>query len=119
MDRGESSLITISVDTASLVRGTRQITIGLRIAATTVPLEQAKRTSGKIAENTPVLTGRLRKTVRPVKVPGGAGVTYGGTLPYARKIERHDHMVREGIKGTDREFQHAMIAAAELVTGRL
>lgn len=76
-------------------------------------MDQARHTASKVKSGVPVLTGRLAATVKPSKIVGGAAVSYGGTLPYARKIERRSHAVQDGIEGAQAEFIARMTVAAE------
>lgn len=109
----------IDVDVSAVVRGLRALAAGLDRTGPRVAFEQAGRTSAKVRSGVPVRTGRLASTVDAVRVPDGAAVVYGGTLPYARYIERRAHAVKRGIAGAQTEFHRAMVDAAEREVAQL
>jgi hypothetical protein len=104
--------VTVSVDVSKVVRGMRKLSKGLDRIPNNTGLRRAHETAARVAELTPVLTGRLRSTVTASPIRGGGAVHYGGTLPYANKIERSQHPVEQGIADAANGFQRDMTDAA-------
>lgn len=98
----------VQVDWSDVERGVRQLADGLARAGPTVGYATAVKVADRIRGGVPVLTGRLRGTVHADHVHDGGAVHYGGTLPYARKIERRTHAVAEGTRGAEAAFYAAM-----------
>lgn len=119
----------VVVDTSHLERDTARLVAGLKAGGPHEAAAQAQRTAARVRAATPVRTGRLRSTVGTVPTfvygrgvgqgPGAWGVTYGGGLPYAGKIERSRHPVRKGARGSKTEFQRACNEVAERLVGRV
>lgn len=112
-------MIGLDVDVSAVLRALNALAAGLDRTGPRTAMVQAVRTAGDVRGRVPVRTGRLASTVGPVRIPGGAGVTYGGTLPYDRYIERRAHAVERGIAGAPEQFHRLMTAAAEAEVARL
>ena len=109
----------VEVDTSGLVAGMRALGKGLERVSPRVGMAQATETARAIAAGVPVRSGALRATVGVTVARDGAGVTYGGGLPYAGYIEGRAHAVEDGVDGADDAFHRKMTNAAEAEVRRL
>ena len=89
----------VEVDTSKLERFMRRLADGLDKGGQSVARRHAEQTAAEIRGNVPRRTGRLAASVQVVTVPGGYGVAYGGTLPYARYIEHRTNTVADAVDG--------------------
>lgn len=105
--------VGVTVDASKLVRAMAKLSKGLEKASERRGLEHATRTADTIRGGVPVLTGRLQNTVRATRIVGGGAVHYGGTLPYAWKIERSTHTVERALKDAPGGFHRVMFDAAQ------
>jgi hypothetical protein len=111
--------VTVEIDTSAVERGIAQLVAGLTAIPDRVPIDTARTTAAAIRSRVPVRSGRLRGTVDAVPVSDGAAVTYGGTLPYARYIERRARAVESAVGPSAVGFVSAMTRAAEREVARL
>ena len=110
---------TVDVDWAPVTKAVAQLTDGVESGSRRAALEQATATAGEIRSAVPVLTGRLAASVGVIPEGDGAAVTYGGGLPYARKIERRTHAVADAVADAPARFAAAETAMAEREVSRL
>lgn len=103
----------LSMDVSSVTRGMAKLAKGLDHITATTGYEHAQRTAAEIHAAVPVWTGALQSTCRATRIPYGGDVHYGGTLPYARKIERRTHVVANALAGAPGRFQREMTALAQ------
>jgi hypothetical protein len=108
-----------TIDASKVTRGIAKLAKGLEDASAKRGMEHATRTAKEIQSAVPVLTGRLAGTVKATRTQGGGDVHYGGTLPYARKIERRNHAVANALAGAPSSFHRTMVAAAEQEVAKL
>ena len=110
----------VTVDTSHLDRDTAQLASGITSGAKRESYFQAVRTSSKIRDLTPVLTGRLRATVGTVDVTGGTGVTYGdGRTVYHFVQNARKRIVRRGTRGARADWYRTLQALAAREVGRV
>lgn len=102
----------IEVDWSDVQRGVAHLVDGLDEGAKRTAREAAVRTAAAVRPRVPMLTGRLRSTVEVVDVPDGAGVTYGGGLPYATYIEHRSGAVEDGVAATSDDYGRAAVEMA-------
>lgn len=108
-----------TVDMSGLTRKMARLAAGLDPAGQLAARQTAEATAKKIADATPVLTGRLRSTVGTTSERNGAGVTYGGNLPYANYIDHRTNAVEDAVKDAQEEFKRTAELAANKVIGGL
>lgn len=97
----------VEVDWSHVQRGMRQLADGIDAGSLRTAREQATATAAAIRPRVPVRTGALRSTVTVVDQPDGAGVTYGGDLPYANYIEHRSDAVADGVAATAEQYGRA------------
>lgn len=112
-------MIGVELDATALIRGLEKFAAGLEREGARRGLENATHTAEQIRSGVPVLTGRLAGTVKATRTPVGGDVHYGGTLPYARKIERREHAVATAVENAPGEFHRAMVDVAAQEVARL
>ena len=110
--------VTVEVDWSQVSRGVHQLKIGLDAASQQTGMSTAQYVAARIRPQVPVLTGRLRSTVRAQATPGGGLITYGGGLPYANKIARRIGLW-DKLAGLDQTFLQAMTVAGQREVNRL
>jgi len=108
----------VEIDWSGVSRGIHTLKIGLDRDSQRVGMSTAQKVAAQVRARVPVLTGRLRSTVRAVAVQGGGEVTYGGGLPYANKIARRTGLWNT-LAGLDQIFLRAMTDAARTEVNRL
>lgn len=113
-----ADLLRVEVDDGALRRDLARLGVGLTRVADEAEMGTARVTAEAIRRTVPVLTGRLRATVDAVSSVDGAAVRYGGTLRYARKIERRTHAVETAVALAPTLFERAMRAGADREVGR-
>lgn len=99
----------VYVDASDLLQGVKRLALGLRHSGDREAMQQATSVADDISGNVPVLTGALRDSVGTTNEDDGAGVTYGGDLPYAWKIERRDGTVEAALSGVDEAWKDRMV----------
>lgn len=112
-------MIRVHVDVSDLVRALARLSDGLERAGPRTGMDAARESAQAIRRDVPVRSGRLRSTVDAVPIPDGGAVTYGGTLPYARYIERRSHAVAHELARSPDAFADAMTSAAEREVARI
>jgi hypothetical protein len=104
----------ITVDASRAIQGMQRLAKGLEKQSRTRGMERARKTVKDIKPNVPVLTGRLRATVKANPINGGGEVTYGSSAtPYAWKIERRTHAVQNAVPATVGQFEKDMVDGAQ------
>ena len=92
-----NAALTVTIDTSKLEQYGHRLADGLTINGMGLARLFAEQTAQAIRGQVPVVTGRLQGSVQVVPFPDGYGVSYGGGVPYARKIERRDHTVKTNV----------------------
>jgi hypothetical protein len=105
--------LRVEIDTSKLEKYARRLAEGLDKNGMGLAREFAEQTAAAIRQQTPVLTGRLQSSISVVPFPDGYGVTYGGGVPYARKAERREHMVKTNVDSATQRYPAEAHSLAE------
>jgi hypothetical protein len=111
--------LRVEVDDAATRRALTRLADGLDEIPDRVGYGTAQATAALMRARVPVRSGRLRSTVDALVVTHGGAVTYGGTLPYARYIERRAHAVTSTVPPSIPVYVAAMRRAAEQEVARI
>jgi len=110
---------SVELDTARFVADMRRFGAGMERVANTEPARAAANTAGKLRQRLPRRTGRLAGSVHTTDETGGAGVSYGAGVPYARYIDRRTGAVDAATAGAGPAFALACAVATAREVGNV
>jgi hypothetical protein len=106
----------VELDTRALDAGCRQLVTGIDRDDGLVAMKAAGVVAGRLRPMIPVLTGALLNTLRITSITHGAEGHYGGSLPYARRIDRRTNATATATAGAPSLYHQLATAmtAAEI-----
>lgn len=111
--------LRVELDTRKLDAGCRKLVGGIEGARVPAAQKAASQTAARMREVTPVDTGALKRSIRPVRISGGAEVHYGTGLRYAWIVNARDDIVETGTDGVEELFRNLCEDIARQQTRRM